>query len=387
MLDGLKKQHAELLQGWQEAVPQVNFSSPQQLSTWIATELSEPNDNWTKTAGGSYSTKADDLMLHKEDLNESAATVVSTILLPLKRINKEISAFGDKFLSHIDDKTDRIHASFNLAGTVNGRMSCSSPNLQQIPRQSHYRQMFTAAEGHKLVIADYSQMELRIAAILADEQTLLTAYLQGHDTHRLTAALILGKEPDEISKEERQLAKAVNFGLLYGQGAPGLQAYAASSYGVTIDIGEAIAYRDAWFDSYPAFARWHNLSYRLVKNDMMVSTPSGRKRYFMSTEYNHPQGLKRAVVFNTPVQGGGAEVLLVAMAKLNDKIAELGQSLTIKPIAVIHDEIILEVRDDCAEQAKQLLEAAMIEGMLTIFPEASVTDLVEAHIGSSWADK
>lgn len=387
MLDGLKIQHAELLQRWQEAVPEVNFSSPQQLSAWIAAELSEPDENWSKTNAGHYSTKADDLMLHKADLNESAAAVVDTILLPLKRVNKEISAFGDKFLSHIDPETGRIHASFNLTGAVTGRMSCSNPNLQQIPRQSHYRQMFTAAEGHKLVIADYSQMELRIAAMLADEQTLLTAYQQGHDTHRLTAALILGKEPEEVSKEERQLAKAVNFGLLYGQGSYGLQAYAASSYGINIDIGEAIAYRDAWFDSYPAFARWHNLSYRLAKHDMMVSTPSGRKRYFTSTEYNHPQGLKRAVVFNTPVQGGGAEVLLVAMAKLNDRIVGLGQVDAIKPIAVIHDEIILEVRDDCVEQAKQLLEEAMIDGMLAIFPEASITDLVEAHIGNSWADK
>jgi DNA polymerase-1 len=175
--------------------------------------------------------------------------------------------------------------------------------------------------------------------------------------------------------------------LLYGQGAPGLQAYAASSYGVNIDIAEANAYREAWFDSYLAFAHWHNLSYRLAKHEMMVSTPSGRKRYFSSTEYNDPNGLKRAVVYNTPVQGGAAEVLLVAMAKLSDAIAEHGYAETIKPIAVIHDEIILEVRNDCAEQAEKLLEEAMKSAMLAIFPEASTQDLVEAHIGDSWADK
>jgi DNA polymerase-1 len=387
MLDELKIQHEELVQRWQARLPEINFNSPQQLSAWIAGELIEPDENWPKTEANHYSTKADDLILYKASLSESAADTVDNILLPLKRISKEISAFGDKFLSHIDADTGRIHASFNLAGTVTGRMSCSNPNLQQIPRQSHYRQMFKAADGYKLVIADYSQMELRIAAMLADEQTLLGAYVQGQDTHRLTAALILGKEPEEISAEERQLAKAVNFGLLYGQGARGLQAYAASSYGINIDIGEAMAYREAWFESYPAFARWHNATYRLARNEMMVSTPSGRKRYFTSTEYSHPQGLKRAVVFNTPVQGGGAEVLLVAMDKLSEAIRIQGHIDTIKPIAVIHDEIILEARNDCAKQAKQLLEAAMVDGMLTIFPKASTQDLVEAHIGNSWADK
>ena len=387
MLESLKTQYEQLQQQWCEQVPGCNFSSPKQVSAWIAKERLEPDDDWPKTPSGDYSTTADDLMVYGVGLSGSAAHIVKDILLPLKRVHKEVSAFGDKFLDCIDATTGRIHASFNLAGAVTGRMSCSKPNLQQIPRQGRYREMFRVAEGHKLVIADYSQMELRIAAIIADEQVLLDAYQQGQDTHRLTAALILGKEPEEISKDERQLAKAVNFGLLYGQGAPGLQAYAASSYGVNIDIAEANAYREAWFDSYPAFARWHDLSYRLAKHEMMISTPSGRKRYFTSTEYNDPNGLKRAVVYNTPVQGGAAKVLLVAMAKLSDAIAEQGYAETIKPIAVIHDEIILEARSDCAEQAKQLLEEAMISAMLAIFPEASTQDLVEAHIGNSWADK
>ena len=277
MLESLKTQCERLQQQWCEQVPDCNFNSPKQVSAWIANERLEPDDDWPKTPSGDYSTTADDLMVYGVGLSGSAAHIVKDILLPLKRVHKEVSAFGDKFLDCIDATTGRIHASFNLAGAVTGRMSCSKPNLQQIPRQGRYREMFRVAEGHKLVIADYSQMELRIAAIIADEQVLLDAYQQGQDTHRLTAALILGKEPEEISTDERQLAKAVNFGLLYGQGVPGLQAYAASSYGVNINIAEANAYREAWFDSYPAFARWHDLSYRLARHEMMVSTPSGKK--------------------------------------------------------------------------------------------------------------
>ena len=119
----------------------------------------------------------------------------------------------------------------------------------------------------------------------------------------------------------------------------------------------------------------------------MVSTPSGRKRYFESTEYKHLKGLRRTRVFNTPIQGGAAEVLLAAMALLSEAIIKQGYGDTIKPIAVIHDEIIVKATDACAEQAKQLLEEAMVGGMLAIFPTASTHDLVEAHIGSSWADK
>ena len=387
MLAGLKAEHAQLVQQWQQQVPGVNINSTQQVSNWISRALLDGEDDWPKTQEGYYVTAGKDILLNKASLNDSAVRVVDTLLLPLKRLNKEISAFGDKFLSHIDLDTGRIHATFNLAGAVTGRMSCSKPNLQQIPRQGLYRKMFHAPEGYKLVIADYSQMELRIAAMIAEEDILLEAYRLGQDTHRLTAALILGKEPEEINKEERQLAKAINFGLLYGQGAAGLQEYAASSYGVSIDLGEANAYREAWFQSYPAFARWHNLAFRLASHSMMVSTPSGRKRYFESTEYKHLKGLRRTRVFNTPIQGGAAEVLLAAMALLSEAIIKQGYGDTIKPIAVIHDEIIVKATDACAEQAKQLLEEAMVGGMLAIFPTASTHDLVEAHIGNSWADK
>nr|WP_281721132.1 DNA polymerase [Nitrosomonas nitrosa] len=387
MLDDLKVQYDQLKQQWEEQVPGINFNSPQQLSNWIARGLLKSEDDWPKTDSGHYSTSTSDIQLNKAKLNSAAIAVVDTLLLPLKQVSKKISAFGDQFLNYIDKETGKIYPSYNLAGTVTGRMSCSKPNLQQIPRDERYRKMFHAPVGYKLVIADYSQMELRIAAIIADEGTLLDAYQQGRDTHQLTAALILGKKPEDVSKEERQLAKAVNFGLLYGQGAAGLQEYASNSYGVDISMHEAEEYRAAWFESYPTFAHWHQQAWDIARQTMMVSTPGGRKRYFENADYNHPKGLRKPRVYNTPIQGGAAEVLLEAMARVSNAIEEQGYTDTIRPIAVIHDEIILMAREDCAENAKQLLENAMVEGMLAIFPEASTIGLVEAHIGDSWADK
>ncbi|HNP52858.1 MAG TPA: DNA polymerase, partial [Nitrosomonas nitrosa] len=387
MLDDLKAQYNQLKQQWEERVSGVNFKSSKQLSNWIAGGLLESEDEWPKTDTGHYSTSTRDIQLNKAKLNSAAIAVMDTLLLPLKQVSKKISAFGDQFLDYINKETGKIHPYYNLAGTVTGRMSCSKPNLQQIPRDERYRKMFHAPVGYKLVIADYSQMELRIAAMIANEEVLLNAYRKGLDTHRLTAALILGKKPEDVSKEERQLAKAINFGLLYGQGAAGLQEYASSSYGVDISMYEAEEYRAAWFESYPAFAHWHQQAWDIARQTMMVSTPGGRKRYFENADYNHPKGLRKPKVYNTPIQGGAAEVLLEAMVRVSNAIEEQGYTDTIRPIAVIHDEIILMAREDCAENAKQLLENAMVEGMLAIFPEASTIGLVEAHIGDSWADK
>ncbi|MEH6544373.1 MAG: DNA polymerase [Porticoccaceae bacterium] len=387
MLGQQKVLQADILSQWKAYSSDTLHSSPAQLSAWLARELIATAYAWPKTPKGSYSTTTQDLLLHRGNLSEPAQQAIETLLLPLKKLDKLISAFGDSFLNHIDSHTNRIHASFNLTGTKTGRMSCSEPNLQQVPRQREYRQLFTAAPEHSLIIADYSQMELRVAAILAEERVLLDAYDQGIDTHCLTAALILGKAPETISKEERQLAKAINFGLLYGQGAEGLQRYAQGSYGVAMTLEEAQAYRYSWFESYPGIGRWHAGALQQARHDMQVRTPSGRTRYFLSTEYNEPQGLKPTVVYNTPVQGGAAEVLLAAMKCLSDEITVQGYHSCIKPIAVIHDEIVLEAEDAYAEQAKQLLLDAMNKGMLAIFPTATTRDLVEVSVGQSWADK
>jgi DNA polymerase-1 len=235
------------------------------------------------------------------------------------------------------------------------------------------------------VIADYSQVELRVAAMIAGEAKMLDAFAEGRDVHRLTAGMILGKSADGVDKGERQLAKAVNFGLLFGQGAKGLQSYAAKSYGVEITLTEAARHREAWFDAYPAFRRWHTRSAREAKKTLSVRTPAGRIRRWLSHDYDTEDGFRATEAYNTPVQGGAAEVMLAALGHLTPRLDTAG--LDAVPVALVHDEVIIEASEAEAPEAARILEECMVQGMLDVFPDASTVGLVEAHVGRSWADK
>src|SRR5262249_46588280 len=143
-------------------------------------------------------------------------------------------------------------------GAESGRMSSSNPNLQNIPRGSEYRRCFTAPPGRCLIKADYSQIELRIAAKVADERVMIAAYQSGQDLHRLTAARVLGKPDGEVTKADRQIAKSLNFGLVYGMGWRGLKGYALTNYGVVLTDAQARGYRDGFFKAYPGLRAWHD---------------------------------------------------------------------------------------------------------------------------------
>ena len=268
-----------------------------------------------------------------------------------------------------------------MAGTKTGRFSCSNPNLQQIPRDKVFRALFKAPEGKTFVIADYSQMELRVAAIVANESKLLEAYEKGQDTHAITAAMLLNKKAEDVTKQERQLAKAVNFGLLYGQGARGLKNYASSSYGVDISEEEANTYRQAWFNAYPGFALWHKKTAFQSYQSLSITTPLGRKRKFTFSKAGDTYTANKA--YNMPVQGGAAEVMLAALGRLPNLLS----GLDAKPIAVIHDEVIVETSLTNAPRVVKALEDAMVQGMLDVFPNASILGIVEANIASTWAEK
>jgi len=361
----------------------INPASGAQLTSWILEKIggvgSEKYAKWPKTPSGkALKTGADDLRKCLVYLPDDAAALVRDHLLPLKNAEKKLSAFGQSLADKIDPVTGRIHASFNLAGAATGRMSCSGPNLQQIPRDKEFRALFTAPAGRAYAISDYSQAELRVAADIAQEHSLIEAYKHGQDTHKKTAAILLNKKPEDVTKAERQLAKAVNFGLLFGQGPKGLQAYAESSYGVEITEAEARKYRDAWFAAYPAFKVWHQKSGRAAEKSLSVRTPGGRER-----RWEGAKDFAVTAAYNTPVQGGAAEAMLASLAHLDKAL----KGLDATPIAVVHDEVIVECAAGIAQQVKGLLEQAMIQGFKDIFPEAPVVDLVEGSVGTSWADK
>ena len=389
LMTKLEAERARLGPALMEALAGRNPNSGEQLAEWLGWLLGGKGSSayaaWPKTGKGRLATGAEDLRRVAAALPNDKARVITELLLPFKVVEKQLSTYGVGLAKHIHPLTGRIHARFSLAGTVTGRMSSASPNMQNIPCDPAFRGLFRAPAGRVFVIADYSQMELRVAAILAGEERLLQAYREGRDTHALTAAMLLGKRAEEVTKRERQLAKAVNFGLLYGQGTKGLQAYAASNYGVEISLAEAGAYRGAWFDAYPAFRRWHRAIERDARRSLSVRTPAGRVRRWSSLDPKAKSGFKVTEAYNTPVQGGAAEAMLAALGHLTRRLDTAGLNAT--PLAVVHDEVIVEASEADAPEAARILEESMVAGMLDVFPDASTTGLVEAHIGKSWADK
>jgi DNA polymerase-1 len=369
--------HTALLANWQEQAEQArgeldsllngaNPDSPLQLSRWLAANL--PPDTvaaWPKTAGGQLATDAD-----------AMAGLSLPALEPLARYKaamKLLGTYGKGYAAHISPVTGRIHASFALGGTATGRLACRAPNIQNPPRGAEFRALFAPTAGRVFVVADYSQIELRVAALVSGDKAMLAAYEQGQDLHRKTAAAVLGIEPDQVTKAQRQMAKAVNFGLLFGQGAAGLQRYAKSSYGVDMTPTEADKARTAFFKAYPGLSAWQTTTRRDAERAGQVRTPGGRVRALEGQRALATESL------NTPIQGGAAECLLAALAAL--ELDSLGAQL----VNVVHDELVVECEPEAAGAVAAEVERAMVAGFLGLFPNGSTRELVEAHSGPNWA--
>ncbi len=256
-----------------------------------------------------------------------------------------------------------------IGAGASGRMSCADPNLQQIPRAADYRRCFAARPGFVLVKADYSQIELRIAAKVAGEEAMAAAYREGKDLHVLTAAAVLGKPADGVTKADRQLAKAVNFGLLYGMGAPAFRVYARSNYGVELTEEQARAYRNKFFSRYPRLRAWHR---KVGADERPIDTRTlgGRRRI----------GVARFTEkLNTPVQGTGADGLKAAIALLWERRAECPGAV---PVIFCHDEIVVEAAEADADRAAAWLRQAMVDGMAPLIDPVPVE--VEVTVGRTW---
>jgi DNA polymerase-1 len=267
-------------------------------------------------------------------------------------------------------------------------MSCTDPNLQQVPREPEYRRCFAARPGRVLVKADYSQVELRIAAKIADEPAMIAAYQSGQDLHALTAAAVLGKPVEAVTKADRQLAKAVNFGLLFGMGWKSLKVYAQANYGVTLTDDEARRYRDAFFRAYPKLKSWHRRVgghvENLFKKDPAAThetrTLAGRRRVLPvakgTAERRYPNVTE---ALNSPVQGSGADGLKMAISLLWERRPECPG---VVPVLFCHDEIVLEAPAESAGRAADWLRTAMVDAMSALLAPVPVE--VEVTVGRTW---
>jgi DNA polymerase-1 len=292
---------------------------------------------------------------------------LAALLRDYRAAKKLATTYGAKWLKG-SDRDGRVYAGWRQLGAHSGRMACSAPNLQNLPRDARYRRCFTAPPGRVLVKADYSQIELRIAAKVANETAMIEAYRRGEDLHTLTARLLLGK-PD-VSKADRQLAKSVNFGLLYGMGAKAFRAYARSHYGVGLTEAEAEQYRKAFFAAYPALRRWHGQVGRTQDRPVETRTLAGRRCLNVG---------RFTEKLNLGVQGTGADGLKKALALLWERRRECPGAV---PVLVVHDEVVIECDADQAQDAAEWLKRAMLDGMAPLV--APVPVAVEVAVARTW---
>ena len=255
---------------------------------------------------------------------------------------------------HVDAVSGRVRALFLQIGAASGRIACSNANLQNIPRDPSYRACFRPPEGRVLVKADYSQIELRIAAQLSGDAAMGEAFRQGEDLHAATARAVLGREPKQ---EDRQLAKALNFGLLYGMGAAVLREYAGNDYGVEMTLEEARHAHDRFFAAYPGLRAWQR---RQPEGTIASRTLAGRRRLDVR---------RFTEKLNSPVQGTGADILKLALARLWE---DRGAVPSAVPVLAVHDELVIEVDAGDAPAAEAWLRRHMEGAAKAMLPDVSV---------------
>jgi DNA polymerase I-like protein with 3'-5' exonuclease and polymerase domains len=277
--------------------------------------------------------------------------------------SKRASTYGDAWLKHVAPD-GRVYPRWVQLGANSGRMACSAPNMQNLPR-GEYRKCVSAPAGRVLVKADYSQVELRIAAKVSGDQALLAAYQRGADLHTLTAQQVLGIA--DVTKEHRQLAKALNFGLLYGMGAQGFRNYARANYRLELSEEQAVGYREAFFQAYPGLRRWH----RSVGDTPRDTRTLAGRRALRVEQFNEK--------LNLPVQGTGADGMKKALALLWERRATCPTAV---PVLAVHDEIVVECPEAHSDQAATWLKQAMVDGMGPLIAPVPVE--VEVKVGRTW---
>lgn len=352
-----------------------NINSTQQLSDVLFKRLGlEPPDRARKTSSGFLSTAAGVL----EDMRGQHPLV--DLVLEYREIAKIKSTYVDSLPLQINKQTGRVHTSFNQTGTVTGRVASSDPNLQNIPTRSEIgrkvRFGFVAAPGTLLLAVDYSQIELRIVAHMAQDKEMMNAFREGQDIHATTAAAIFDVPLARVTKDQRRHAKAINFGLIYGMSPFGL------TRSTDLTLAEAENFVKAYFARFPGVKAYLDGTRRTATEQGYVETLLGRRRYFPNlksgTNYALRQREEREAI-NAPIQGTAADIIKLAMLRLPDELekANLGAKLLLQ----VHDELILEV-----PKAELTQTAALVKQVMENAYSMSVPITTDARSGASWGE-
>jgi DNA polymerase-1 len=286
----------------------------------------------------------------------------------------------DALQAAINSRTGCVHTSYSQIGAVTGRLSSSNPNLQNIPIRSEegrrLRHGFVAGKGNVLLSADYSQIELRIVAHMAQDESMLAAFRAGEDIHATTAAAIYGIKPEEVTSRMRRIAKGVNFGLIYGMSVFGLTRY------TELTLAEAETFVKTYFQKFPGVKRYLDGIRKLAAQQGYVETLLGRRRYFPALQSKANVQVKNREereAINAPVQGTAADIMKMAMLRVPVALREAG--LQARMLLQVHDELVLECpREEVGETARVVQEA-----MANAFP-LSIPLSTDARYGENWGD-
>jgi len=358
-----------------QAGVKFNLGSPKQLGEVLFDHMKlDPSAKKTKT--GQYATGEDILQKLR-----SKHSIVDDILT-FRELSKLKSTYVDALPQLIHPKTGRVHTSFNQAVAVTGRLSSTNPNLQNIPirteRGKEIRRAFVAKdENHLIVSADYSQIELRIIAAISGDESMIRSFKNNEDIHTATAAKVYGVEKEEVTSDMRRAAKAVNFGIIYGQSAFGL----AENLGISRTEAKTII--DNYFKEYPSVKKYMDSQINFAREHGYVSTIMGRKRWLkdITSSNQTVRGFAERNAINMPIQGTAADMIKLAMIQVQAALRQT--NLNTKMVLQVHDELLFDVPKSELEQAIQLIKNTMQQAM-TLPNEVPI--IAEAGSGTNWLE-
>ena len=348
---------------------EFNIGSPKQLGSVLFEKLALPSAKKTKTG---YSTNAEVL----ESLMDKHPIV--PLITEYRALTKLQNTYVTGLLKVVGED-GRVHSTFKQTETRTGRISSAEPNIQNIPVRTplgrEMRRFFTAKDGCLLVDADYSQIELRVLAHISGDEIMKKAFLDGVDIHTVTASQVFNQPIEWVTPDLRSKAKAVNFGIVYGIGAFSL------SKDIGVSVPKASEYIRSYLSKYSGIAHYMEQTVAKAKRDGYVETMFGRRRYIkeLAAKNKNLQAFGERVAKNTPIQGTAADIIKIAMIKVYNRLKESG--LDARLILQVHDELIVEAREDCAEKVAALLKEEMENAVKLTVPMT-----VDVNIGKTWYD-
>jgi DNA polymerase I len=382
-LQKLNKDYSEQLREletkiWKEAGAEFNVSSPKQLGEILFNKLGLTVKYQKKTSTGAKSTKESELQKMK-DLHP-----IIPLILEYRELSKLVGTYIEPIPKMVD-KASRLHTHFLQMGTTTGRMASENPNLQNIPISSEngkvIREAFLAPNGFKLVAFDYSQIELRIAAFLSGDERLIQIFKSGEDVHTSVASEVFGVSKQNVDKEMRRKAKVINFGILYGMGVNALQTNLGT------DRKMAQEFYNAYFEKFDGLAKYLDQTKLEAEKNGYTETFFGRRRYFDGIKSKLPfiRAAAERMAINAPIQGTSADIVKIAMKKVDNFILENNLQEKIYLILQIHDELIYEIEENLVEEVAPKIKEIM-QNIIPLEKISGVPIIVNSVAGPNWGE-